>query len=64
MTVGKQIKGMFGVILGASLGGAAIQAVGNIGTGMSAGMQSATQSMVGVGVLSTAVKTIPHKWRK
>jgi len=50
------IKGMFGVLVGTTLGGAAIRHIGNIGSGMSAGMIGATQSMVGVGVLGHASK--------
>jgi|24BtaG_2_1085350.scaffolds.fasta_scaffold00417_14 predicted lysophospholipase L1 biosynthesis ABC-type transport system permease subunit len=61
MSVLKPIKGFIGVLVGSSLGGAAIQAVGNIGSGMSTGMKSATQSMVGVGVMSQGAKLIPKK---
>ena len=49
-----RIKGFVGLTVGAVLGGQAIQAIGNIGSGMSSGMRGATQSMVGVGLLGHA----------
>ena len=57
----EQIKNMFGFMAVSTIGGAAIQAVGNIGSGMSAGLKSATQSALGVGILSSATKMF--KWR-
>jgi hypothetical protein len=60
----KPLKGMIGVLIGTSLGGAAMQQVGYYSSSMGAGIASATQSMIGVGVMSTAAKTIPKKWRK
>lgn len=56
----EQMKNMFGFMVGATIGGEAIKAVGNIGSGMSDGMKSATQSMIGVGILGSAAKMF--KW--
>lgn len=59
----KPIKGMVGVLVGASLGGAAISALGAVGSGMSTGIRSASQSMVSLGVMSQAAKLIPNKFK-
>ena len=57
----ERLKGMFGMSIGAALGGEAIRQVGNIGSGMSSGMKSATQSMIGIGILGTGGKM--WKWK-
>lgn len=49
-----QIKGLTGVLIGSTLGGEAIRAVGNIGSGLSDGMKGATQTIIGAGVLGHA----------
>jgi len=51
----KPVKGFLGVVVGTSLGSAAMEQVGSIGSGMSSGLKSATQSMVGIGILGNAV---------
>jgi len=56
-----RVKGFMGLTVGAILGGEAIKAVGNVGSGMSSGMKSATQSMIGVGILGTGGKI--WKWK-
>lgn len=56
----EQLKNMFGFTVGAILCGEAIRQVGNIGSGMSDGLKSATQSMIGVGILGSATKMF--KW--
>jgi hypothetical protein len=56
-----QIKGFMGVTIGTILGGEAIRQVGNIGSGMSQGLKSATQSVIGVGVLGNAMKFFKFK---
>ena len=48
------ITGMIGVTVGASLVPAVMHGIGSIGSGMSAGMQGATQSLVGVGLVGHA----------
>ena len=48
------IKGMIGLTVGASLMPSVMSGIGNIGSGMSAGMRGATQSLVGVGFLGHA----------
>jgi len=48
------IKGMLGLMVGTVLGSHAIQQVGAIGSGMSAGMRGATQSLIGVGLVGHA----------
>ena len=46
------IKGFMGVLVGATIGGAAMQQVGN--SGMPSGIRSATQSLIGVGIMGHA----------
>ncbi len=60
MNNSERVKGFISMTVGAVLGGHAIQAVGNIGHGMSAGMKSTTQSMIGIGVLGSGGKM--WKW--
>ena len=50
----EHIKGMIGITVGASLVPTVIHGIGNIGSGMSAGMKGATQSLVGVGMVGHA----------
>lgn len=57
-----RIKGFIGLLVGATLGGEAIRQVGNIGSGMSSGMKSATQSMIGIGILGTGGKKL-LRWK-
>jgi len=55
------IKGFIGLMVAAPIAGAAIGAVGNIGTGMSSGMKGATQSMIGLGLFSNAASLFKIK---
>ena len=48
------LKNMFGLVRAVPLGGAAIGAIGSNLTGSLAGIGSATQSMVGVGLFGKA----------
>jgi len=48
------IKKMIGLMVGTTLGSHAIQQIGNIGSGMSAGMKGATQSLIGIGLVGKA----------
>lgn len=48
------LKNMFGLIVAIPLGGAAIGGIASNLTGSLAGIGSATQSMVGVGILGKA----------
>lgn len=57
-----RIKGFFGLLIGSAIGGEAIRQVGNIGSGMSQGMKSATQSMIGIGILGTGGKKL-FRWK-
>ncbi len=61
----KPIKGFLGILVGTTLGSTAIQAVGNIGSGMSSGLKSATQSFIGIGILGNAASNVRgfFKWR-
>jgi len=55
MTNGKQIKGLVGTLVGATLGGAVIGQVGAT-SAIPSGIRSATQSFIGLGILGTAAK--------
>jgi len=50
------IRGLIGMTIAVPLAGAAINAVGSIGSGMSSGVKGTTQSMIGVGLLSHGTK--------
>ena len=63
MEIMKPIKGFIGMTVGTILGGEAMSAVGRIGSGMSAGMKGATQSLIGVGVLGHAAGTTKKIFR-
>ena len=52
----KHLKNMIGTTVGVAVGGVAIQQVGNLGSAMGRGLQSATQSFVSIGVMSHAAK--------
>ena len=54
------IKGMIGLVVAVPLAGAAIGGIGSSMIGSLAGIGGATQSMVGVGLLSHASKMF--KW--
>ena len=49
------IKGMIGLTVGASLMPSVMHGIGAIGSGMSTGMNGATQTLVGVGFVGHAV---------
>lgn len=57
--VKEQLKGMFGMLIGATIGSAAISQIGN--SNMSSGLKNATQSLVGVGILSSGMKLFKIK---
>ena len=52
------IKGFVHTMAGLALGGEAIKQVGNLGSAMSGGMKSATQTLIGAGILTNATKFI------
>ena len=58
--VKKLIQGFGGIIIGTALGGAAIQAIGNLGSSMGAGLKGATQSLVGVGIFGHAASKVKN----
>jgi hypothetical protein len=60
MKIIKPIKGFVSVLAGTALGGAAIQQVSNIAA-LSGGIGSATQSLIGVGILGQSASLIPKK---
>jgi len=53
------IKGMLGALVGITLGGEVIRQIGN--SNLSSGMKDATQSLVGVGVLSNTFNSF--RWK-
>ena len=55
------LKGMFSLTVGSILAGETVQQIGNSMTGSLKGIGSATQSMVGVGLLGSATKLF--KWK-
>lgn len=57
----EMMKNMFGLMVAVPLGGAVIGMVGSNLTGSLKGIGSATQSMVGVGILSHATKLF--RWK-
>ena len=52
------LKDMLGTLVGVVIGGEAIHQVGAIGSGMSSGMKSATQSFIGLGIMGQAAKGV------
>lgn len=54
------IKGMLALTVGSSLMPSVMHGIGAIGSGMSAGMKGATQSLVGVGFIGHAA-SLPKK---
>jgi len=56
------IKGFLKTLVGVTLGGEAIRQVGSIGQ-MPAGLRSATQSFIGLGVMGNAAKNTKKAFR-
>lgn len=63
MGIMNPIKGFMGILVGTTLGSAAITQIGNMGSGMSSGMRSATQSLVSVGVVGHTAGTVKKMFR-